>query len=116
LAFDIGQDDVGRLDVAVDHVLAVRVGQRRQDLAANVQGTHWLQWAVLGQHVFERAAGDVLHDDEGRIRNAVVDDGHAVGMREAAHGLELALEAFPRLRVGGKARVQELDRYRSIEP
>lgn len=56
------EEDVGGLDVAVDHALAVQVVERQQELAAD-NGDVGLGEDTGLEQVEAGAAGEVLHDD-----------------------------------------------------
>lgn len=56
------EEDVGGLDVAVDHALAVQVVERQQELAAD-NGNVGLGEDTGLEQVETGAAGEVLHDD-----------------------------------------------------
>ena len=114
---DLGQAEVGdpdgplvveqqvrRLDVAVDHPLAVGVGQRLGHLHADPRrlagigtsrgpsGSARGRGSLL-EHGVEPAAGDVLHDVEmPPLVLADAEDRHDVGVVQPAGGLGLAAE------------------------
>jgi len=86
-------------------------------LRDHVQGEHGIH-RVDGQHVRERRAVDVLHDQvrwrAGPGVAVVVDPGDArVGQRAGV--LRFGAETLERLRMTGVLRPQELDRYWPVE-
>ena len=113
----LGDDEVGRLDVAVPDALRVRDGQRLEQLVHHRQHVGLGQHLRHGQDVVQRAAVDELHRDEGDVAvlAEVVDRDHA-RMRDAADGLGLVAEARGhRVDRGGVAQqlaVDRLDRHR----
>ena len=88
---------VGRLDVAMDDALAMRVGQAGAELLDPLQPLGDRQRRLAPDDLAQRLAVDVLHRDE---RQAVVlvdvEDGDDVGMTERAGRLRLAREALAR--------------------
>ena len=65
-AFDpVLEEDVGRLDVAVDQTLRMRRRQARRDLHADAQNLGELQRAAGVDLLLQRRAGDILHDQVG---------------------------------------------------
>ncbi len=124
------QQDVGRFDVAVDHPLAVGVGQSIQhvehnahDLTPNhVLATH----AVVVEARRERVAFKQFHDHVVHVvLHVEVEDLDDIGVTKRRYGLRLALEArLPRL-VGGcvsseclivhQVGTQDFDRHVTVE-
>ena len=111
-AVDLGRDqeDVSRLEIAMDHAGAVRGGQPRADLAHDRQHLLDRQRAAR-QPVGERLT---LQEVEHQVRRAVgelveVDDLDDVGVTDARRGLGLVAEPRERLLVA-LIRVQRLDR------
>src|SRR6185369_8900691 len=88
-----GHEDVGRLDVAVDDALAVRVGQRVGDAAHDLgrldrAGAHALQ-----QQVAQVLALQALHGDvDAAVGRAGVEHGDDVRVRQAGRGACLVQE------------------------
>ena len=104
-------DDVVRLDVPMDHSVAVRVPQSGQYLArvGNRDGNR--ARAARADQLLQRPSLDVLHDDEVRaIGLAAVEDRDDVRMREPRGVRRLAAEALDELLVVRVAPVQHLDR------
>ena len=118
-----GQHHVARLDVAVHDAGAVAVLQGVQDAVHDLQGPLGQQLAPVVQHLAQRAALDVLHDDVGLDVAAVgrhllagVVDRDDVGVVEPGGGLGLASEAGLEGRVGGEVAAQPLDRDLAAQP
>ena len=104
-------DDVVRLDVAVDDPVAVRVAERSEDLARVRDGDRHRARATLADQLLERAPLDVLHDDEVRaVRLPAVVDRDDVRMGEPGGVRRLAAEALDELVVVRVALVQDLHR------
>jgi hypothetical protein len=92
-----GNEDVGRLDVAVDHALAVRRGQRAGDLDAERQRIFQRQ-RLAGDAMLQSLPFQQLHGDE--LLAAVLinlGDGADVRVVQRRGGPRLALEALQRL-------------------
>lgn len=108
-------DDVGRLDVAVQHALTMRivksVGDRRHDLEDVVE-----RQRRGFQFGFERATFDEFHH---QIRTPVVlvkvEYLHDVEMFQARDDLRFALEAGEEVLIFLKCLVQHLDRHVAIQ-
>jgi hypothetical protein len=89
------QKDVGRLDVAVQDVIAVQITQPVSDLQKQRYGLIHGQRSATLESTFQVGAGDVFHDDERRARilmNAL--NSHQPRMAQAANHREFALKAF----------------------
>ncbi len=106
-------EDVGRLDVAVDHALAVRVGQRVGDAPHDGGGLRRRRPPAFLAQLAQVAALEQLHRDVGAlVAHAGVEHRDDVRVREAASGARLVQEQ----RVEGLAlfrrdlEVQGLDR------
>ena len=73
------EQDVGRLEVAVDDVVLVGVLEGRADAVHQLQGVLGRQGAVAAQVVAQAAALDELHDEVvGVALDALVEDAHDV--------------------------------------
>ncbi len=114
------QHDVGRFDVAVDHIALVGVGERRADILNDADGLGQRQALALRgvffQSILERAAVNKLHHHV--IRRAVVIevvDLNDVGVAQCADVLGLAREAAEEVRVFGQERVHEFDGHVAVE-
>ena len=92
----LGDDDVAGLQVAMDHALGVRGGQRIDDLHRITQGLIERQRTSFDD-LRERLALDVLHHQV--IRADIVQRAD-VGMIERGDGARLALEAIVELARG----------------
>ena len=104
-------DDVVRLDVAVDDAVAVRVPERGEDLTCIRNRDRDRARPPRPDELFERASLHVLHDDEVRaVRLTSVVDRDDVRMREPGGMRRLAAEALDELLVVRVAVVQDLDR------
>ena len=104
-------DDVVRLDVAVDDPVAVREGERAQDLARVLDRDRDRRRPVADEQLLQRPPVEVLHRDVvGALRLAAVEDRDDVRVVEARRALRLAAEALDELLVGGVPLVQQLQR------
>ena len=109
-------DDVVRLDVAVDDAVAVRVAERREDLPRIRDRDGHRAQAARADELLERPALDVLHDDEvGAVELAAVEDRDDIRVREPRGMRRLAPEALDELLVVRVPRVQHLDRDSAAE-
>ena len=103
--------DVVRLDVAVDDPVAVREGERAQDLARVLDRDGDRRRPVPDEQLLQRSPFEVLHRDVvGPLRVAAVEDRDDVRMVEARGALRLPAEPLDELLVGGMALVQQLQR------
>src|SRR5687768_426402 len=102
-------DDVLRLEIAMDEPARVRVIETVKELTDDVHRTRALE--CRRQQGVERRPRRELHD---QIRDAVevaeVDDADDILMREPSRELRFALEATQQLRVLDEPRMQQLDR------
>ena len=88
------EEHVRRLDVAVDHALAMRIVERVEDLAHQSDRIGRLEPLAPLEVLPEVAPGHVLHRDERRAVVLVeVVDRDDVRMIEASGGLRLAAES-----------------------
>ena len=111
----LGDEDVGRLDVAVDDSLGVRRIQRVGNLDAQRQDGLRLH-RPAADAVLQRHPVQVLHHQKRLI--AVLADlvnGADVGMVEGRGGARLAAEAFQRLRVLRHVIGQELQSHEAAK-
>ncbi len=101
----IVEQDVGRLDVAVDDAPAVRVGEGREQTLGDRQDPVGRHRSVLPDDIGQAASRQVRHD-ENHVAGVVDDieerdDGLVF---DAGQGVELPLEAGPsQLHLGGRA-------------
>ena len=110
---------VAGLDVAVDDLVAVRVGEPAARLGEDLDRLVGGQRAALAQDLRARLPVDVLHDDEVAVRLVVepeVEDLDDVGVHEPGGGQRLALEARHEARVVGQVLGQQLDRHVALQP
>ena len=108
---EVVDDHVVRLEVAVDHAVAVGEARGLEDLRADVDHALLCQRRLGGHDVLERAPREVLHRDVvGALVLAAVEDAHHVRVVEAGGRLRLAAEALHELLVLREAPVQHLDR------
>ena len=98
-------EDVRRLDVAVDDAGVVRGVERIGDFDAERQHRVQRQAAALGDSLLQRDAFQVLHDDEGAaVLLADVVNRADVGVVQRRRGSGLAAEAIQRVRVAQPVR------------
>ncbi len=113
----VRDQDVVRLEVAVDDLVVVRDPDRRQQLLDQVDRDVDAEPAVLIQPRPHRTPVHPLHDDEeDRAVLVEVVDADDAGVVEGSHGGGLAVEA---LAEAGVARVlvgEDFDRDRDLEP
>jgi hypothetical protein len=111
-----GDEEVLRLEIAVDDPLLVRRGQAAGDLDCVVQGLAHGQRSPL-QPLPQGLALDQLRDEKGRpLVVAKVVDREDVRVVQAARGAGLLLEAPQAIRVGPQALRQDLDNHVATEP
>ena len=111
------EQDVVRLDVAVDHTALVRVGERVGDLAQDPSRLVRREHAALVQALGEVVAVDVRHHEEDELL-LLVDgvDRDDVRMRELRGRLRLAEEARLDLAAERQLGRQQLDRDLPLQP
>src|SRR5438552_6551430 len=87
------QEHIGRLDIAMDDALAMRIVERFEYLRHDPHDVGGSKALVGVEGLLELPALDVLHGDipDARILPEIV-DGNDVGMAEPARGLRLAPE------------------------
>ncbi len=106
------QDDVFRLEIAVDDVLVVRLGQRRQRLAQHVDDSPEGQRSVFVRGAREVAPAQELHHQVelavGRVSE--VDDAHGVRVIQLACGAGLRDEPGGRVLLPHQMGVDDLHR------
>ena len=109
-------EDVGRLDVAVHHTVAMREPERCRNLAGDLGRLMRVHVAVGAQDVGERATLHVLHRHEVRVRvlTPVV---HADNVRvvEVGGRLRFTAETLDEVRVDRELGEQHLDRNGPVE-
>src|SRR5258708_2757550 len=111
-----GEENIGRLQVAMDDARLVGDLQSVSNLHGDVKNLSAGQWPT-GDEVLEGLTFQELHHDEAmafRFVNFV--DSTNVGMVEGRGGACLALKSLEGLRIADQSRRQELDRYISAQP
>ena len=109
-------DDVVRLDVAVDDAVAMCISQCGEDLPGVRDRDGNGAEAARADQFLERSALDVLHDDEvGALGLAAIEDRDDVRMRQTGGVGRLATEALDELLVVRVAPVQHLHRNAAAE-
>jgi hypothetical protein len=109
-------EDVRRLDVAVDETSGVGEAEGGGDLAGDLRRLLRREVAVGAQDVGQRAPVDVLHGDE--VRGGVlapIEDVDDVRVVEVGGRLGLAAEALDEVGVDGELGEQHLDRHLTVE-
>jgi hypothetical protein len=106
------QEDVLRLDVAVDDVFFVGGVECRANLAGDVDHLGQGQLADPTQSLVQVLAFEQLHDDKRRAVFVLVEvsDLDDVGMAQRRDGLGLVLKALVDLGIRCRLAVQDLDR------
>ncbi len=112
-----GRDqDVARLDVAVDHPALMGEAERGGHVGRDLGGAIGQDRALAADDLSERATLDVLHDDEVRaVLLAPVVDRDDVGVAEVGGGLCLAAEALDEVAVGRQFGEEDLERDLPVE-
>ena len=111
-----GDEDVRRLDVAVDDAARVGRGERERDRDGRVDGPIGTDASLVAEDVGEAAPVDVLHDDVvGAGRLAPVVDADDVRVVEVGGRLRLAAEALDERRVVRELGEEHLERDRAVE-
>ena len=109
----LGDEHVGRPQVAVNHALTVRVVDGVADLAGEVERPVELERALARDDVLERLALHVLHHDEEDVVLLLGrDDGDDVGMADAGEQSRLAEQ----LAEVESLAVRDLDRDLLVDP
>jgi hypothetical protein len=113
LTRDCGDEQVAGFDVAMDHAVAVRFGQRLTRLFHQVDGQRGIERAAAAQQLGQIATLQEFHRVEpDALRCAAeIQDAHRVGMREPGDRLHLALEADDRIPVAVVAAREDLERH-----
>ncbi len=111
----VAEEDIGGLQVPVQHATLVRVGEPLRHLLCDAQRLrHWDR--PLGQPLRERSSLEKLHD-EVRTARAVahIEQGDDAGMAELGHGLSFLFDPACRELLPGPAWTQCLDGNTSPE-
>ena len=110
------EDEVGRLDVAVDETAAVGIGQGLGRLDTDGRRLGHRDPAAVVEKVAERAAAQVLENEEGTtVVLAPVVDGEDVRMGQLGGRLSLVAEATEEGLVAGQAGVEDLDGHPALK-
>ena len=112
--------DVAGLHVAVDDPGVVRLGERPEDLLADLGDAPLGERAGLAEHGREVLAGDVLHREveapAGVVDLAEVEDPDRVRVGEARDDPRLVEEAVDRAGLAGEVAPQDLEGERLAHP
>ncbi len=97
----IGEEDVARLEIAVDDAEPVGLAQRAADLAGDQRHARLVEGALFAERPMEGAPLDVLHRDVVEVLAVltVVEDGDRVRVRELGRRRRLEEEALVELGV-----------------
>jgi hypothetical protein len=109
-------DDIFRLDIAMDDAIGVRSRQRRCDLNRHIQGVSARH--RLRQHSFTQGCAFDEFCGDKRSGVGLIDfvDRDDVGMVQARSGLGFLLEPLHAIGIGGRSIGQNLQRHFAIEP
>jgi hypothetical protein len=108
---EVVDDHVVRLEVPVDHAVAMREARGLEDLQPQVDHALLRQRRLRGHDVLERSTRQELHRDVvGALVLTAVEDAHHVRMVQAGGRLGLAAEALDEFLVLGEAAMEHLDR------
>lgn len=112
----LGDEDVRRLDIAVDDAARMRRFQRIRDLNSIIQD-HIERQRLVVDPVLQRLAIEEFHGDErlAAVRSDVVNRAD-VRVIERGCGLRLALESFERRGIVRRFVRQKLQRDRTAKP
>ena len=107
----VSEQDVGRLDVAVDDAARVDRIQGGRDPFENPQGLIWTHPAARSQEIGQRLPLDVLHDDHqvAVVLCVGVVDGDEVGVIQGCPDQRLTLEPQQTIRIAGAVDALERD-------
>ena len=109
------QQDVARLDVAVDQTYVVGGGQPAGDLSADAEDLGHFERAGLLVPLLQGRARDVLHDQVGQRLLLDGIDPDDVAVPDAGGGAGLAQESLPRRRGGRQPRVEHLEGHDAVQ-
>ncbi len=111
LAPTVGDEDVGRLQVAVDQADRVGLGQPGAGLAEQEDRPARRQGAGRPDQLFQAHPGQVFHDviEDAVVGVAVVVDGDRVGVREPGGRVDFSLEAGQGRGVGASLGFDQLE-------
>ena len=86
-------EDVGTLDVTVDDILRVEVGETGQDLSDEVGDEGLAEWTVVDKHCGDGATGDVFEENvQMRVVIVRAEVLHDVGVLELTEQADLMLQ------------------------
>ena len=112
----VGDEDVARGDVAVDHAGLVRGVQRLADVSGDAHAAGNRKRPVGAENVPEGAPADQLHDDErGPAVDADVEDRHQPGVQQRGDVQRLPGEAGEEDRVGRVLLSQDLHGHLAVQ-
>src|SRR5207249_1610804 len=113
----VDEEDVVRLDIAMDYPLAVRVHQGQHNLCAQLHAGLERQDSFGAQTLAQRLPLKILHDEKrAELRvNAVIVNRDDVRISELADQLGLALEAQVELGFSAQLGIDELDGNLAVE-
>ena len=110
------EQNVLRLDVAVDDTVRVCAGERARDRGPDLGNVPERKRALTGNALLERLALDVLEDDElAAVLLAAVKHGDDVRVSQLSRGPGLVREALERLLVSRLVFVEDLERDGALE-
>ncbi len=114
---EAAEDDVLRLQVAVDDVVRVRFLERAEHGHQDIAGAREGQGPLLVHHHGEVLPLEEFHRqvEDAVIRSTEIDDADAVRVIQPAARAGLRVEASDRLLVAEQVRVDHLDRHRTAE-
>ena len=111
----LGQQEVGRLDVAVDDPPIVGMSQRPAGLDADLGDLPPREHPAPPQLLFQAAPVDQLHGvEQDPILFAEAEELHDVGVVELPQGLDLDREALAKIGLVGQRGRQDFDRRRLV--
>jgi hypothetical protein len=114
-----GEEDVGRLEVAMDDAELVRLAKGPADLRCDAAGAHLVHDAAFAERQVERLAFQILHRHEVDVvvGLAVVEDRDGVRVRDLRRDARLTEEAAVELGIGVAVVVgiEDLDRAEAPE-
>ena len=112
VALDVGgEEDVVRLEIAMNDVRGVRLRERARGLADHLGGLVGRERPPANERLGERLALEILHHDVGQtgVGHAVVVDLHGMLRLDAGRGAGLDLETAPCVGALCELRANELD-------
>ncbi len=111
-----GEEDVLRLEIAVDDPLEVRLLEGAAALDEDGHRALGRERALLADHLVQVLALQVLHDDVERSVVELAEEEHldGVGVLQVAHRAGLAAEAGDQVLAVGELGVEDLDRHHPV--